>query len=206
MTTELQSYFEGIILDFLKSCGGEIDDLPLHGTRQALGRLAHHLSSEDVPMATQARTTPLEPRPRRSRRRRNEVSKPESDSDSETEHSSVEALTPLTPASETSSIFTVQSAQGVMMEKRQNSLNQSHGMTLRERTAKRVLQESDSDEGEEEEGEEGAQGTRTHTRMWGTPHKRQRLSSESEDGEEGGGDVVTRTRRGRLVKPTHKYS
>ena len=214
MATELRAYFESIVLDFLKSCGTEKDDTPIHGTRRALGRLAHHLSSEDAPHVGAGKAAAVEVRPRRSqRRRRNEIPKHDSDTESETGRSSVEVSTPLTPASETSSTFTVNSVSGTKRESsrlRQNSLSQSHGMTLRERPAKRVLEESDSEEEGEEEEEGGGRG---RTRSWGTPHKRQRLSSESEGGSEGGSEgeeerlpLFTRTSRGRVVKPAHKFS
>ena len=196
MTTELQSFFESILLNFLKSCGGRSD----HGTRNALGRVAQHLSSDDVSTATETSDTPIEAHPpRRSQRQRRLRSDPQpvDSDDSESERSSVEISTPLTPVSE-SSVLTVQSAGG-------GGRRESYGMTLRERNpVKRVLEDSESEEEEEEGKGGGIRGAPVRTRSWTTAHKRQRLSSDSE-GEEGVA-MVTRTSRGRVVKPICKFS
>ena len=221
MTTELQSFFESILLNFLKSCGGQSADIPLHGTRNTLGRLAHSLSSDDVATAMQtASTTTLieaHPPPRRSGRqrktRKNLQTVDSEDEDSESEQSSA-AVSPLTPASG-SSVLTVQSGVGEggrgRRERRgrgEEGERESHGMTLRERNpvvkpVKRVLEDSESEE-EEEEEEGGGRRVKVRTRSWASAHKRQRLSSDSE-GEEGV-SMVTRTSRGRVVKPIHKFS
>ena len=232
MATEFQSYFETIVLDFLKSCGGESNDLPLHGTRHALGQLAHRLSSDDSHMTTRATATPIEAhhqgRLTRQRRVKNRAGRPpqaaESESETDSERSSVDVSGPLTPASE-SSVLTVQSSvvgvvgvagRGAELRNgRRESLRQQHGMTLRERQPnKRVLPDSESEEeeegeeggvegGEEEEG--GGRGVSIRTRSQSSAHKRQRLLSDSE-GDEGDVAMVTRTSRGRVVKPTLKFS
>ena len=217
MTTELQAFFENILLSFLKSCGGIAAKVPLHGTRNALGRLARNLSDDDVATATQATlAVPLieaHPPRRSGRQRRTRRNLQPDDSEEEednesvaSEQSSVE-ISPLTPASE-SSILTVQSVgRRVRGEEGGREL---HGMTLRDRhpvkPVKRVLEDSESEEEEEEVGEEEGEETRVkgRTRSWALAHKRQRLSSDSE-GEEGV-TVVTRTSRGRVVKPICKFS
>ena len=220
MTTELQSFFENILLNFLKSCGGESADVPLHGTRNALGRLARNLSSDDVVTAMQvtSEATPIEAHPRRrsgrtrkARKNLQPVDSEEEESDSvASEQSSVE-VSPLTPASE-SSVLTVQSVGGGgegggrRRGRRGRGEEESHGMTLRERNpVKRVLDDSESEDVEEEEERDGeVTRVKVRTRSWTTAHKRQRLSSDSE-GEEGV-TMVTRTSRGRLVKPICKFS
>jgi hypothetical protein len=210
MTTELQSFFENILLNFLKSYGRISANVPLHGTRNALGRLARNLSSDDVSTAIPA--TPAVPLieahpPRRSgrqrRTRRNlqpDDSEEEEDSESvASEQSSVE-ISPLTPASE-SSVLTVQSVGRRV--RGEEGERESHGMTLRDRhPVKRVLEDSEEEEEGGEEGEETR--VKVRTRSWALAHKRQRLSSDSE-GEEGV-TTVTRTSRGRVVKPICKFS
>lgn len=217
MTTELQSHFELVVLDFLKSYGSEKEEPPTYGTRRALGRLAHSVSSEETPVVVGgSHPAPLLPvRMRtRSRRKKNAILQ---ESESDSENSSVGVSTPVTPLSETSSTFTVLAPQREMSARqRHNSLSQLHGMTLRsrEKAVKRVLQESESEvETDEKEEEKVARLTLSprRTRSRGTPHKRQRLSSDSdeelatleEDFELP--SVVTRTSRGRVIKPTSKF-
>ena len=203
MTTELHSFFESNLLNFLKACGGESSEGPLHGTRHALGRLAHHNISEEIPMATQVSTTPIEAHPpRRSLRRRGlrpDLRPLESDSDSiGSEQSSADVSAPLTPASESS----------MATRSRHKEREESHGMTLRERypakPVKRVFEDSDTEEEGEGEGDGGEDGRLVTTRSRSSI-KKQRLSSDSE-GEEPGVAMVTRTSRGRIVKPIHKFS
>ena len=80
---------------------------------------------------------------------------------------------------------------------------ETHGMTLRVRNpvkpVKRVLEDSESEDGE------GGEGGEVRTRSWGACLKRQRLSSDDSEGEEGVA-MVTRTSRGRVVKPIKKFS
>lgn len=218
MTTEFQSFFETLVLDFLKSCVG-LSTSSLPGTRRTLGQLAHQLSSEDVVSMTTTTPTLIEapPHRRRSKRRTRSAVDDSDDTDSViSEQSSIEVSTSLTPASESSNL-TVQSSivggrairEGSGEGVRGDPSNQSHGMTLRDRNpvkpGKRVFEDSDSEGGEDRE-----RGAPIRTRSWGTPHKRQRLSSDS-DGEDvtkdnGSVATVTRTSRGRLVKPTQKFS
>ena len=150
-----------------------------------------------------------------------------------------------TPLSKASSVFPTQAVaggngtggggrRGVRGREGGKEVSQHYGMTLRsrERTAKRVLEESESEEremegeeeeeeeeegeGEEEEEEEGEEeeGTkrrvsqRRKARARGVAHKRQRLCSSEDDEEENVPSLpqlVTRTSRGRLVKPTSKF-
>ena len=222
MTIELQTYFDSLVLGFLNSCTNEGNE-PIHATRRTLGRLAHSTMSEEA--LTTGNHTVSQVRPLRSRRKHPPLSR-ESESGSDTERSSVGVSTPL---SESSSVFTVQAMKTAWKEsrrrgrQRENSLGQSHGMTLRsrERPVKRVLEESESEEeeeeeeqeeeeeeeeeGEEEEEQEARMSPR-RTRSWSTPHKRQRLSSDSEEEAPELPSVVTRTSRGRVVKPTSKFS
>ena len=130
----------------------------------------------------------------------------ESESESETE--SIDVSTPLTPASESSAVTVQSSMQGSVplgAGQPRDPPSQSHGMTLRERhPVKRVFEDSESEE-EQGRGRGGREPIRT--RSWSTPHKRQRLSSDSE-GDDGEGPVatVTRTSSGRVVKQIPKFS
>lgn len=203
MTTELQSAFETEVLDFLNSCQEGREVAHTHATRRNLGLLA---SAEDDSRGTNSVVARIQ-RPMRLRSADERLSEDGSTSAS----ASVAASTPTTPVSEISCVRETRS-MSLMLRKTQSETDR-FSMKLRSReTRKRLLEESDSDEAEEEDEDEDLPPRRSRRRgPERTLRKRARMaSSDSDSGSENSFDdlpaIHTVTRKGRVVKPTSKFS
>ena len=204
MTTELLTAFEPEVLDFLNSCQEGREVSHTYATRRSLGVL---VNAEDDSRSIINSVAVGTQRPMRLRSSDERLSEDGSTS------VSVAVSTPTTPVSEISCVRETRSMSLILRKAQLPFETDRFSMTLRSRESrKRLLEDSDSEEGEEEDEDEELPPQRsTRCRPERTRRKRQRMaSSNSDSGSENSVDdspvVHTVTRKGRVVKPTSKFS